>query len=199
MPAARYESARSLQHDLRGLKHALDGSAVRPAVTAPSTTNVRRWSVRFKTLVAACAVAVLVAAWFASGLLRRGRHVPPAEAVMWYDRGTSAIREGAYFQASKALERAIAIDNDFPLARARRAEAYTEMGLTDRAREDLLQAMALLPDRSKLSAAESNYVDAVAATLGRNFKTAIDKYSLIADAVGGIGQGRGLCRSRPRL
>ena len=103
---------------------------------------------------------------------------------MWYDRGTSAIREGAYFQASKALERAIAIDNDFPLARARRAEAYTEMGLTDRAREDLLQAMALLPDRSKLSAAESNYVDAVAATLGRNFKTAVDKYSLIVDSVG---------------
>ena len=171
-------------HDLRELKHALDGSTVRPAVTAPSTTNVRRRSVRIKTLFAACAIAVLVAAWFASGLLRRGRHVPPPEAVVWYDRGTSAIREGAYFQASKALERAIAIDNDFPLARARRAEAYTEMGLTDRAREDLLQAMALLPDRSKLSAAESNYVDAVAATLGRNFKTAIDKYALIADSVG---------------
>ena len=174
----------ALLNDLRELKHALDGSAVRPAVTAPSTTNVRRRSVRFKTLLAACAIAVLVAAWFASGLLRRGRHVPPAEAVVWYDRGTSAIREGAYFQASKALERAIAIDNDFPLARARRAEAFAEMGLTDRAREDLLQAMAQLPDRSTLSAAESNYVDAVAATLGRNFKTAVDKYTLIADSVG---------------
>ena len=67
---------------------------------------------------------------------------------MWYDRGTSAIREGAYFQASKALERALEIDNAFALARARRAEAYAEMGLTDRAREELLQAMALLPDRS---------------------------------------------------
>ncbi|WP_162271294.1 serine/threonine-protein kinase [Luteitalea pratensis] len=183
--AARYDSARSLHHDLRGLKDALDGSTVRPAVTAPSTTNVRRRFVRFKTLVAACAIAVLLAAWFASGLLRRGRHVPPPEAVAWYDRGTSAIREGAYFQASKALERALAIDNDFPLARARRAEAYAEMGLTDRAREDLLQAMALLPDRSQLSDAESNYVDAVAATLGRNFTTAIDKYALIADSVGG--------------
>ena len=183
--AARYESARSLHADLRGLKHALDGSTVRgQPSTAPSTTNVRRRSGRFKTLIAACAIAVLAAAWFASGLLRRGRHVPPPEAVVWYDRGTSAIREGAYFQASKALERAIAIDTTFALARARRAEAYTEMGLTDRAREDLLQAMALLPDRSKLSAAESNYVDAVAATLGRNFKTAIDKYSLIADSVG---------------
>ena len=176
--AARYESARSLHADLLGLKHELDGATARPASTAPSTTTVRRTSVRFKTLIAASAVAALVAAWFASGLLRRGQHVPPPEAVVWYDRGTSAIREGAYFQASKALERALEIDNAFALARARRAEAYAEMGLTDRAREELLQAMALLPDRSNLSAAESNYVDAVAATLGRNFKTAIEKYSL---------------------
>jgi len=181
--AARYESARSLHDDLRGLQRTLDGSTVRPAVVAPSATDVRRKSVRFKTLVAAGAVPVLLVAWLASGLLRRGGHVLPPEAVAWYDRGTSAIREGAPFQASKALDRALAIDNDFPLARARRAEAYTEMGLTDRAREDLLQAMAQLPDRSNLSATESNYVDAVAATLGRNFKAAIDKYSLIADAV----------------
>ena len=144
---------------------------------------MRRQSVRFKTLIAASAVAALVAAWFASGLLRRGQHVPPPEAVVWYDRGTSAIREGAYFQASKALERALEIDNAFALARARRAEAYSEMGLTDRAREELLQAMALFPDRSNLSAAESNYLDAVAATLGRNFKTAIEKYSLIVNVV----------------
>ena len=110
--------------------------------------------------------------------------MPPPEAVVWYNRGTSAIREGAYFQASKALERALEIDNAFALARARRSEAYAEIELTDRAREELLQAMALLPDRSSLSDAESMYLDAVAATLSRNFKTAIDKYSKIVDSVG---------------
>ncbi len=181
--AARYQSARSLHADLLVLKHELDGGTARPALTASSTTNVRRKAVRFKSLIVASAVVALVAAWFASGLLRRGHHVPRPEAVVWYDRGTSAIREGAYFQASKALERALEIDSAFALARARRAEAYTEMGLTDRAREELLQAMTLLPDRSNLSAAESNYVDAVAATLARNFKTAIEKYSLIVNAV----------------
>jgi tetratricopeptide (TPR) repeat protein len=183
--AARYESARSLRADLLGVKRQLDDAAGRSDVaTSPSPTTLRRKSPRFKTLIAASAVAVLVAAWFASGLLRRGHHVPSSEAVVWYDRGTSAIREGAYFEASKALERALEIDNAFALARARRAEAYAEMGLTDSAREELVQAMALLPDRSSLSAAESNYVDAVAATLNRNFKTAIEKYSLIVDAVG---------------
>ena len=182
-PAARYESAGSLHADLLRLRHELNGAPARPPSASPPTTNVRRTSVRFTALVAASAVAALMVAWFGPGLLRRGQHVPPPEAVVWYDRGTGAIREGAYFQASKALERALAIDGSFALARARQAEAYAEMGLTDRAREELLQAMALLPDRSMLSAAESNYVDAVAATLGRDFKTAIAKYSLIVDAV----------------
>ena len=57
------------------------------------------------------------------------------------------------------------------------------MGLDDRAREELRQVMALLPDRSNLSAAESNYLDAVAATLGRNFKTALDTYTMIVRSV----------------
>jgi tetratricopeptide (TPR) repeat protein len=119
----------------------------------------------------------------APGLFRGGRHVPPPEAVVWYERGTSAIREGAYFQAGRALDRALEIDNAFALARIRRAEAYAEIELTDRAREELVQGMALLPDRSNLSTAESMYVDAVAATLNRNFKTAIGKYSQIVDSV----------------
>ena len=146
------------------------------------------------------ALAVLVAAaWFVSGLLRRGRHVPPPEAVVWYDRGTSAIREGAYFQASKALERALEIDTAFALARARRAEAYIEMGLGDSAREELLKGMALLPDRSNLSAAESNYVDAVAATLGRDFKRRLTSTCAIVDSVGDSPKVCGVRRSRTRL
>ncbi len=181
-PAARYESARALHSDLLGLKRELEGAVSRPARTASSTTNARRRSVRFKALIAASAVTALLSAWFAPGLWRR-QHVPAPEAVVWYDRGTSAIREGAYFQASKALERALEIDDRFALARARQAEAYTEMGLPDRGREELLQAMALLPDRASLSAAESMYLDAVAATLGRNFKTAIEKYSQIVNSV----------------
>lgn len=182
--AARYDSARALRADLVELKQALEGTTARAPAPVVSTANVRRHSARFKTLLGASAVVALVAlvAWMASGLLRRGQHVPPPEAVVWYERGTSAIREGAYFQASKALERALEIDHAFALARARRAEAYAEMGLTDGAREELLRAMALLPDRSSVSAAESNYIDAVAATLGRNFKTAIEKYSLIVQS-----------------
>ncbi len=180
---ARYQSARLLHDELRDLEHALEGSTMRPAVTAPLTPSVGRRSIRVWSLVAAAVVALLGAAWFASDRLRPRRHEPPPEAVVWYERGTSAIREGAYFQATKALERALSLDSAFAMAHARRADAYAEMGLTERAREDLLQAMALLPDRSTLSAIESTHVDAVAATLARDFRTAIEKYAVIADAV----------------
>jgi serine/threonine protein kinase len=185
-PAARYESARALHSELLGLKRELEGSEAvsRPAPTSSSPSNMSRRSVRVKALIAGTVVATLLAVWFAPSLSRRSRHRPSPEAVVWYDRGAGAIREGAYFQAGKALDRALEIDSTFALARARRSEAYAEIELTDNAREQLLQAMALLPDRSSLSDVESLYVDAVAATLSRNFKTAIEKYSQIANAVG---------------
>jgi tetratricopeptide (TPR) repeat protein/predicted Ser/Thr protein kinase len=185
-PATRYESARLLHADLLGLKRELDGQEAvsRPVSTISPPTKASRQSVRFTAVVAAAVVAVALAVWFAPSLLRRGQHVPPPEAVAWYNRGTSAIRDGAYLQATRALERALEIDNAFALAHVRRAEAYAEIEFTDRAREELLQAMALLPDRSGLSDAESAYVDAVAATLSRNLRTAIEKYAHIVDAVG---------------
>jgi tetratricopeptide (TPR) repeat protein len=183
-PAARYESARLLHSDLLELKQEIEGTAAASRPVSSVSNTIAGWrSFRRPALVAAVVAAVTLAAWFAPGLLRRG-HVAPPEAIGWYTRGTSAIREGAYFQATKALERALEIDSAFALARVRRAEAYSEIELPDRAREELVQAMALLPDRSSLSNAESLYVDAVAATLSRNLKQAIEKYSAIVDSVG---------------
>ena len=114
--AARYPSARSLHHDLSRAQAGVRRIKVGRHDAAVTTLRAAS-SARVRTLVAVAAVAALGAAACASGLLERERHVPPPEAVVWYDRGTSAIREGAYFQASKALERAIAIDSDFALAR----------------------------------------------------------------------------------
>jgi tetratricopeptide (TPR) repeat protein len=184
-PAARYQSAQLLQSDLLELQREITGPVLVSRADSTSSTQlpVNPRSFRTTALIAAAVVATALAAWFAPALFRGGRHEPPPEAVVWYNRGTNAIREGAYFQASKALERALEIDNSFALAHARRSEAYAELEFTDRAREALLQAMALLPDRSTLSGAESNYLDALAATLSRDFKTAIDKYSDIAGSV----------------
>jgi len=182
-PAARYASAHTLRDDLLAVRPAIAGFSDRrrpvPLAAPSPPPRADRRRVRWPALIAAGTLAALVAAWFGSGLLRQGRHVPPKDAVDWYDRGAAYIREGAYFQASKSLDRAIAIDDAFTLAHVRQAEAYAEMGFTDRAREELLPAMAKLPD---LPAADADYVDAVAATLRRDFKTAIDKYARIANA-----------------
>ena len=184
-PSGRYESAQLLQSDLLELQREITGPLLVSGTDSTSSRQlpVNPRSFRTPALVAAALVAAVLAAWFAFAFFRSGRHEPPPEAVVWYNRGTSAIREGAYFQASKALDRALEIDNSFALAHARRSEAYAELEFTDRAREALLHAMALLPDRSTLSDAESKYLDALAATLSRDFKTAIDKYSDIAESV----------------
>ena len=192
-PAGRYDSADSLRSDLLDLRQDLDGSAPvsRPVSTATSPAiggpNDPPYSQP--------AISPIHGAdrrgrrgHAAGGVVRPGAVSPRPPRTAARGRrlvrpGTSAIREGAYFQATKALERALEIDGSFALARARQSEAYAEIELTDRAREELLQAMALLPDRSEVSGAESLYLDAVAATLNRNFKTAIDKYSQIVDAV----------------
>ena len=62
--------------------------------------------------------------------------------------GPAPSARGRIFKRARRLDRALEIDNSFALAHARRSEAYAEIELTDRAREELLQAMALLPDRS---------------------------------------------------
>jgi len=61
-----------------------------------------------------------------------------AAALPWYERGTDALRNGAYYQASKAFEEAIGIDNRFALAHARLAQAWTELDYTDKAKDELL-------------------------------------------------------------
>src|SRR5262249_31908814 len=56
-----------------------------------------------------------------------GAHQPAAGAMRSYEKGAEALREGAYYQASKALLGAVELDHNFALAHARLAEAYAEM------------------------------------------------------------------------
>jgi tetratricopeptide (TPR) repeat protein len=80
------------------------------------------------------------------------------------------------YQASKALEQAIAIDPDYSLAHARLAQAWTELDSTDKAKDELLSA-----DRSTLSPVDALYLDAVTATVRRDFDGAVKAYSNIVE------------------
>jgi serine/threonine protein kinase/Tfp pilus assembly protein PilF len=105
-------------------------------------------------------------------------HRPQAEALHWYELGTAALRDGTYYKASKALERAILLDDTFAIAHARLAEAWTEMDYSERAKDELLRVSALEP--SSLPHSESLYVRAITNTVLRDFVPALQSYQEIS-------------------
>jgi len=117
--------------------------------------------------------------WAAYYFWPRSYYQPSPAALLWYDQGTDNLRNGAFYQASKALNQAIVIDDKFALAHARLAQAWTELDYTDRAKDELL-TVAKLRERSSLSQRDSLYLDAILATTTRNFADAITAYSEIA-------------------
>ena len=72
----------------------------------------------------------------------------PPPRFNWYESGTENLRNGAYHQASKAFKQAIAVDSEFALARARLAQAWTELDYIDRAKDELLEVTRLTRRRS---------------------------------------------------
>ena len=98
----------------------------------------------------------------------------------WYERGTDNLRNGAYFQASKALAQAIQIDSRYALARARLAQAWIELDYYDRAKDELLAATTIAGDRSSVSPRDALYLDAISAIVRRDFKEALNAYTQIA-------------------
>jgi serine/threonine protein kinase/Tfp pilus assembly protein PilF len=186
----RYQSAELMVRDLRSAAEGLSGekkvvSNRKNASTVGArawgtkslnmlTTSLRRPRFSFNAIAAAIAltVALVVAAiyWWP-----RSYYQPSLSALTWYDRGTDALRNGAYYQASKALQQAIAIDKNYSLAHARLAQAWAELDFTDRAKDELLSA-----DRSSLSPVDSLYLEAITATVRRDFGAAIKAYDQIA-------------------
>jgi tetratricopeptide (TPR) repeat protein len=191
---ARYQTAGALQADLYRIQGALGEQTnvgtrpltdqPRPSRTTVLTTfgrRLRRSSMAVRIGLVALPILGILGIWAATRLFHGSAHQPSPEATRWYDRGASAIREGAYFQASKALERAVALDNKFALAHARLAETYSEIDYNEKAREELLNALSLAPDRSALSSLDAMYMDAIAASVRRDFASAIESYTKIAD------------------
>jgi tetratricopeptide (TPR) repeat protein len=112
---------------------------------------------------------------------RRPRlHVPTAESQRLFDTGTNALRTGSFFQASKVLALAVQSDDRFALAHARLAEAWTELDYAGKAKDELLRVGELTPDRSLFPLVDALYLDAVTATVRRDFAKAVEAYAEIA-------------------
>ena len=191
-PAKRYQNAKELIADLDAVKDRLDDNAGQTLIkrSAPSVAighsgtlsnlsqMLQRPSIPIWYILVG-AVVLLAGGLAAFRYLRPSPHVPPPEAQRWYDVGTTALRDGAYYQATQALERAIGADDAFMLAHARLAEALVELDYVDRAKDELLRVNSA--DRARLPTLDSLYLDAITSTARHDFAKAIDYYKRIAN------------------
>jgi len=193
-PADRYQTAAELIEDLRGLRSVLDRKGSEQTVTRLITRSTSEHPTgaiatlsdifrrpRLSVGVVVLTVAMIpLAAWVLIAAFKPRPHQPSAEAQKWYKIGSENLREGAYFKAIKPLQQAVSTDDNFALAHARLAEAWTELDYTERAQLELLRVHGLVPDRSSLEEADGLYLDAIRATIMRDFNLAISSYEKLA-------------------
>ena len=181
---ARYQSANEMLEDFYKLRGSISGSSqmlTRPLTLehrpAPVTAAVSKvWKRKPVKIGVFVAPLLLVAVLLGLRIWHPSLHQPSPEAKTWYDNGVAAMRLGTYYQASKMLQRSIELDDEYALSHARMAETYLEINDTERAKEELLRAIAMVPNRSSLASADAAYLDAVGATVRREFPAAIDAY-----------------------
>ena len=179
-PEKRYQSAKELIADLNAVKEKLEEDSgqtlIKRSASVPTAAHSRTFSNLSQILqrpripisyILVGVVVLLIGGAVAFRYLRPSPYSPPAEAQRWYDIGTSALRDGAYYQATQALERAIAGDDAFMLAHARLAEALVELDYVDRAKDELLRVSSA--DRARLPTLDSLYLDAITATARHDF------------------------------
>jgi serine/threonine protein kinase len=111
---------------------------------------------------------------------RPSAYQPSPAAARWYDKGVQLIRDGDYYQASQTLKMAVDADGKYMLARARLAEALTELDYNDLAQKQLTEVYLAVRDRSALPEAEELYLEAILNVVARKFPEAIKKYGRLA-------------------
>ena len=193
-PVKRYQSAKELIADLNAVKDRLEEGSGQTLIrrtaasdlAGPSRTlsNLSQILQRPRIPISYILIGVVVLIVVGAVALRFARprpHTPPAEAQRWYDIGTSALRDGAFYQASQALQRAITADDGYMLAHARLAEALVELDYVDQAKDELLRVNAA--DRAALPKLDALYLDAITATARQDSAKAVELYKQIVKEV----------------
>jgi tetratricopeptide (TPR) repeat protein/predicted Ser/Thr protein kinase len=191
----RYQSADDMLKDLQAAIVALGGNGVpvtsrtkgdtrgeiNRATSALATLTLQLRRQRF-SLASFIAMIVLtgLAIWAGIRYWPRNYYEPSEAARRWYEIGVDGVRNGAYHQASKAFQQAISIDSNFVLARARLAQAWTELDYMEKAEDELL-AITSLTRNATVSPKDALYLDAITAMTRRDFREAVKAYSAIAE------------------
>ena len=193
-PSKRYQSAKELIADLNAVMDRLEEDSGQTLIKRThgisSTSHSRTLSSLSQILqrpripISYILIGLGVLVVIVGIALRFGRpkpHTPPAEAQRWYDIGTTALRDGAFYQASQALQRAISADDQYLLAHARLAEALVELDYVDKGKDELLRVSSV--DRATLPKLDALYLDAVTATARQDSAKAIELYKQIVKEV----------------
>jgi tetratricopeptide (TPR) repeat protein/tRNA A-37 threonylcarbamoyl transferase component Bud32 len=190
---ARYQTAAEMIADLQRVRDELQAEeslptqqvAIKPATSrvlalATLSNRLKRPGIILPIVLAIPLIAIIFF-WAVPRFRASAPYQPSLQAKRWYDTGVNALRDGTYYQASRALEQAIKTDEKFALAHARLAEALMELDYTDRAREEQLQALSLVSDHAPLSPTDDLYLRAVNFTLTRNLAEAVATYREITN------------------
>ncbi|HEX5889570.1 MAG TPA: tetratricopeptide repeat protein [Pyrinomonadaceae bacterium] len=192
----RYQSADDMLKDLQAAVVGLGGNGVpvsskgaKPtagdmnratSALATLTLQLRRQRFSLASFILTI-VASGLAIWAIIHFWPRNYYQPSPAAKQWYDIGTDALRNGAFHQASKALQQAIQIDGNYALARARLAQAWTELDYIDNAKDELLAIQGLTRNGMAITEKDALYLDAITAMATRDFREAVKAYSSIAE------------------
>jgi serine/threonine protein kinase len=196
-PGERYQSADELLNDLRKSAPIPPRPGDAPAQVVqiedgPKISAKSEWvetlygwlmRSRWKALIILIALAALYLglAWTKHWRpFRPSAYQPSTAATRWYEKGVQFIRDGDYYQASEALKEAVRADGKFVPARAKLAEALTELDYNDQAQKQLNEIYLAVPDRSALPETEALYLEAVLNVVARKFPEAIKNYSRLA-------------------
>lgn len=184
---ARYQTAEELLADLRTVELNLTKPAVRPPIGVHLRSSVaqllahKRARAAMWVLSALTLLALLSLIWISISGSRP--HEPAPEAKRLYQAGTGALHNGSFVAASKMFEQAIQTDARFPLAHARLAEAWIELDYEGKATEEMLRVTELAPDLSRLPPLDMLYLQAIGATVRRNFQGAVENFEEIVRQV----------------
>jgi serine/threonine protein kinase/Tfp pilus assembly protein PilF len=187
----RYQTAEELLEDLRALQPSLQAERYYTRNRTTKSLKVQRtnsasalttlaetfreprlsWRTVLIGLFVVGSAIVAISIW-----LKPTPYEPSAAALEFNNKGMEYLRDGAFLQASKALEQAIANDPRFAMAHARLAEAWFELDYADKAKDEILIARSLVTNRSPLIRNEAVYLEAITSTIARDFAGAIRSY-----------------------
>jgi tetratricopeptide (TPR) repeat protein len=167
-PGNRFSTAGQFVQALRGES----GS-----ITLPIPVITRRRAVA-ASVTAIAAIAGLVG-W---SFWQSQRSRPPAAAEALYRTGVDNIHAGAYFAASKALEKAIEAAPNFALAHARLADALLELDMQTPAQQEMLRAQG--EESANSPKLDHLQIAAVYHTITRDFDAAVSTYQQILNLKG---------------